>query len=116
MIFSEEDIRRKNHNEDGTELTDLDVVRIVEYFGGQIIKWSTHLEDILNRYIVISGRHMNTVYTKIRFGKFNRNELLNDIATGRKNVYGAIWDYGLNNEPSLKSVAVMKPDGGWKLL
>ena len=89
------------------------------YQGVEIIQTSDYVEDLFNRYIIASiggKRRMYTIYTKYNFGKLSHLELLKDLGMGKKEAYGAIWTYGPNNEPSLKTVAVMVPGGKWKLL
>lgn len=89
------------------------------YQGVEIIQKSDYVEDLFNRYIIVSiggKRRMYTVYTKYNFGKLSHLELLKDLGMGKKEAYGAIWTYGPNGEPSLKTVAVMVSGGKWKLL
>lgn len=90
------------------------------YQGVEIIQKSNYVDDLFNRVIIISFGDKNKraykILTKYNFGKLSHLELIKDLGMGKKEVYGAIWVYGQHKEPSLKSVAVMVPEGKWKLL
>lgn len=81
----------------------------------EIVKQADTIEELINRYIVISGA-MKVVYNKVRFEKISHRQLINDIRSKKKIVYGAIWTIGDHGEPILKSVSQMNEEGELELL
>ena len=74
-----------------------------------IIKYADDLYDLVNRFIIKTGGPNYKIYTRLQFEKLSTKELLADIKSGHKKVYGAAW-----NKKGLDYICQMNEKGEWE--